>query len=109
MTVCPNCVLETPERTFCVRCAQRLAGAPGSHFHAASHEHGLPPSIGSTMLLLRQYAERHRGHDLGFVAPALYAIAANPTSGASSAQIDGGEPLVARPRRAEPRPEHGHA
>ena len=48
-TVCPNCGLQTPERTFCVRCGQPLTGGTGSHFHAAPHEHWLLPSIGSTL------------------------------------------------------------
>lgn len=58
MTICPNCGLETPERTFCVRCGEPLSGAPSpadgpssarSQFRAAPHEHRLLPAITSSL------------------------------------------------------------
>ena len=58
MTVCPNCGLETPERTFCVRCGEDLSaasstpegsGSTRSHFNAAPHEHRLLPAITSSL------------------------------------------------------------
>ncbi len=72
MIVCPNCGLQTPERTFCVRCGEPLSAATGtpdgpgstpdgpgttpespgstrSQFHAAPHEHRLLPAITSSL------------------------------------------------------------
>jgi hypothetical protein len=50
VTTCPNCGLETPERTFCVRCGEHLAdGGTGQTFRAAPHEHRWLPAITSSL------------------------------------------------------------
>jgi ribosomal protein L32 len=54
MTTCPNCGLETPARTFCVRCGEQLADAVAgmrgrNRFRAAPHEHRLLPAITSSL------------------------------------------------------------
>ncbi len=49
------------------------------------------PFWAASTLLLRQYAQRHGGRDLGFIGPALYRIAANPrTAGAFHRAVRGG-------------------
>ena len=62
----------------------------GGATHQVGGTSAAAPFWAATMLLLRQYAERHGGRDLGFVAPALYAIAANPRSNAFHHAVRGG-------------------
>src|SRR5437764_5561979 len=55
MVACPNCGLQTPERTFCVRCGESLTSATAAdsgkrqRFRAAPNEHRLLPAITSSL------------------------------------------------------------
>ena len=63
----------------------------GGAVHQVGGTSAAAPFWAATLLLARQYAQRHGGRDLGFVAPALYAIAANPrTANAFHHSLRGG-------------------
>jgi subtilase family serine protease len=50
----------------------------GGSAHQIGGTSAAAPFWAATALLLRQYAQRHGGRDLGFIGPALYTIAADP-------------------------------
>ena len=63
----------------------------GGSVHQVGGTSAAAPFWAGTLLLARQYAQRHGGRDLGFIAPALYTIAANPrTANAFHHSIRGG-------------------
>jgi kumamolisin len=47
-------------------------------YHQIGGTSAAAPFWAATLLLLREYAQRHRAADPGFIAPALYRLAANP-------------------------------
>jgi subtilase family serine protease len=63
----------------------------GGSAHQVGGTSAAAPFWAGTLLLASQYAQRHGGRELGFVAPALYAIAADPrTANAFHHSIRGG-------------------
>jgi kumamolisin len=63
----------------------------GGAVHQIGGTSAAAPFWAGTLLLARQYAQRHGGRDLGFIAPTLYAIAGNPrTANAFHHSLRGG-------------------
>jgi subtilase family serine protease len=60
-------------------------------FHQIGGTSAAAPFWAATLLLVREYAQRHHAADPGFIAPALYRLAANPrTANAFHRAVRGG-------------------
>jgi kumamolisin len=55
----------------------------GGSAHEVGGTSAAAPFWAASLLLMREYAARQRARDLGFIAPLLYRIAANPSTAAA--------------------------